>query len=315
MLFILHSLRNLTPINLHLHPGLSSQFISLGIPSPSSFYHYSSSNHNKTETLSHSNQHIPSSKSLSPSIHLAANIKPPPYLPRPLGLEKPPSSKPPTKHEKLEKLIDTHARLEERKHLLSQVSKGYYHDWNSLRHNGNKLWTAPPSLIQEQRALYFPNISGISLLNQEKSHTTNLFSNKVSLIAIESTRMSEEHTRSYYIELTRMMANQPDFQLIRLNIQENPLKSWLVGLFINNLRKSVPEYQHSKYILSNQSLEYIREPLGMVNKLLGYVYLIDWNKKVRWAGCGFANADEIRGLFSSTNVLLKRFQDQNQISK
>ncbi|CAH7668057.1 ATPase assembly factor ATP10 [Phakopsora pachyrhizi] len=251
-----------------------------------------------------------SEKSDSSSNSSTKDLKLPPYIPRPLGVSKPPSTDPLTKEEKLAKLVNEDARLEERKHLISEVSRGYYHDWNALRHNGNKLWTAPPSLIQEQCALYFPNISGIALSNKRTVHTTDLFAEKVSLLAVETTQMSEEHTRSYYQELTRMMAGEKNLQLVRLNIQENPLKSWLVSLFLNNLRKSVPAHQHSKYLISNQNLEYIREPLGMVNQLLGYVYLVDWNRKVRWAGCGFATAAEMRGLFGGTRALLKRYLEK-----
>ncbi|KAH9815567.1 ATP10 protein-domain-containing protein [Melampsora americana] len=241
--------------------------------------------------------------------------KPPPYLPRPLGVEEVPSTAPATKEEKLAKLVDEESRLRERKHIISEVSKGYYHDWATLRHNGNKLWTAPPSLIREERSLYFPDIKGIAISNKQMTHTTDLFGDKITLLAVESTRMSEEHTRSFYVEPTRMLAGEPDFQLLRLNVQENPLKSWLVSLFINNLKRNVPAHQQSRYLLSNQNLEYIREPLGMVNKLLGYVYLVDWDRKVRWAGCGFANAEEMRGLFTSSRALLKRFSEKKQLDR
>ncbi|KAA1138478.1 Mitochondrial ATPase complex subunit atp10 [Puccinia graminis f. sp. tritici] len=252
--------------------------------------------------------------SQAPSTTETERPKPPPYLPRPLGVEDPPSTRPPTEEEKLAKLVDEQARLQERKHLISEVSRGYYHDWNQLRHNGNKLWTAPPSLIQDQRALYFPNISGVALSNKETKHTTDIFADKVSILAVESTRMSEEHTRSFYGEPLRMLAEEDNLQLVRLNVQENPLKSWLVSLFINNLRKTVPPKQHQGYILTNQSLEYVREPLGMVNKLLGYVYLVDWNKKIRWAGCGFSNAEEVSALFCGTRTLLKRFEENKKQS-
>jgi ATPase complex subunit ATP10 len=47
-----------------------------------------------------------------------ARPKPPPYLPRPLGVGDPPSTRPPTEEEKLAKLVDEQARLQERKHLL-----------------------------------------------------------------------------------------------------------------------------------------------------------------------------------------------------
>jgi ATPase complex subunit ATP10 len=48
--------------------------------------------------------------------------KPPPFLPRPLGVQDPPSTRPPTEEEKLAKLVDERARLQERKHLLINPS-------------------------------------------------------------------------------------------------------------------------------------------------------------------------------------------------
>jgi hypothetical protein len=28
--------------------------------------------------------------------------------------------------------------------------------------------------------------------------------------------------------------------------------------------------------------------MGMENKHIGYVYLVDWNARIRWAACGYA---------------------------
>lgn len=118
---------------------------------------------------------------------------PPPYLPRPLGVEQYPTTSPATKEEKLAKLVDEESRLRERKHMyvmnylteshlrdiprrvrrsgfgirsanmifsnsIAEVSKGYYHDWATLRHNGNKLWTGPPSLIREEVCRTMPYV-------------------------------------------------------------------------------------------------------------------------------------------------------------
>lgn len=32
---------------------------------------------------------------------------------------------------------------------VKQVSKGYFHDYNELRHQGGKSWIAPKTLIRE----------------------------------------------------------------------------------------------------------------------------------------------------------------------
>lgn len=45
----------------------------------------------------------------------------------------------------------------------------------------------------------------------------------------------------------------------------------------------------------------------MTNSMVGYVFLIDENLKIRWAGCGDAMVEETQALESCTGVLLKRF--------
>jgi mitochondrial ATPase complex subunit ATP10 len=50
----------------------------------------------------------------------------------------------------------------------------------------------------------------------------------------------------------------------------------------------------------------VREPLGMTNSRIGYVYLVDENMKVRWAACADAKAEEEEALIRCVGVLLKR---------
>jgi ATPase complex subunit ATP10 len=39
-------------------------------------------------------------------------------------------------------------------------------------------------------------------------------------------------------------------------------------------------------MLSYDNIDYIRDAIGLENKYVGYVYLVDWNGRIRWAGCG-----------------------------
>lgn len=55
-------------------------------------------------------------------------------------------------------------------------------------------------------------------------------------------------------------------------------------------------------------MEYVRDPLGMTNSKVGYVYLIDENLKIRWGGCADATLEETQALESCTGVLLKRLE-------
>ena len=52
--------------------------------------------------------------------------------------------------------------------------------------------------------------------------------------------------------------------------------------------------------------EYVREPLGMINSRIGYVYLVDENLKIRWAACADAKKEEEEALIRCAGVLLNR---------
>ena len=52
--------------------------------------------------------------------------------------------------------------------------------------------------------------------------------------------------------------------------------------------------------------EYVREPLGMTNSRIGYVYLVDENMKIRWAACADAKKEEEEALIRCAGVLLNR---------
>lgn len=93
---------------------------------------------------------------------------------------------------------------------------------------------------------------------------------------------------------------------MQINLQENLLKSWLVSLFLSSIAKTTPKELHPTYLVSNQNVELFRDPLSMTNKHIGYVYLVDENVKVRWAGCADAKVEEIQALETCTGVLLNR---------
>ncbi|BGP15963.1 hypothetical protein JCM10213_004778 [Rhodosporidiobolus nylandii] len=240
------------------------------------------------------------------------DTKPAPYLSRALGVkQKPVPGRKQTREEWRADLLSREKRLDERRHLVKQVSKGYFHDYNELRGpKGGKAFIAPKTLIREDLSLYFPDIEGTSLATKEKVHTTNLFEGKVSLVAFSSVRASEEHVNSFVRPALSDMKDEPDFQYVYINLQENPLKSFLVSMFISSLRKTVPKEYHSTYLLSHQSLEYLRGPLGMENQHVGSVFLVDWNGKIRWAGCGWATVEEEEALRRCSHVLVERLKQQ-----
>ncbi|TXT10747.1 hypothetical protein VHUM_02252 [Vanrija humicola] len=240
-----------------------------------------------------------------------------PPLSRPLGTPIPPSSDPKTRQERIDQMLDKKRRKEERKALVKEATQGYFHDYHLARKaNGGKLWVAPPVLIREDRALYFPDVSGKALTGNVV-HTTDLFRGRVSLVSIVNTRVSEEHVQSYVEPVLEDWAGQPGFNYVQINHQPNALKGLLISLFVSSLKRTIPEDRWGSYLISSgEWSEFdVSQPLGIENKLLGYVYLVDENAKVRWAGCAQATPKEREDLRRAAAVLLRRHAGESTAPK
>ena len=57
---------------------------------------------------------------------------------------------------------------------------------------------------------------------------------------------------------------------------------------------------------SGRGSSQVYQPMGIENKIVGYVYLVDAECRIRWAGCGTATNEEVESLRAATRVLLDR---------
>ncbi|KAH9899223.1 ATP10 protein-domain-containing protein [Cubamyces lactineus] len=238
-----------------------------------------------------------------------------PLLQRPLGVRQKPKPRAKSWEETREKYIDQDKRLEERHHLAREVTRGYFSDLSATRIHGGKTWIAPKVMIREDKALYFPNILGTPLVGKEKVHTTSLLAGKVSVVTLLTTRISEIQTAQFVEPTESSFGSHPLFQRVQINLQDNQLKTLLVSLFISSIRKGVPEALWPTYLISSENIEYLREPLGIANRHVGYVYLVDPNMKIRWAACADPKAEEIAALRTCTSVLLDRSTKQQEATE
>lgn len=53
----------------------------------------------------------------------------------------------------------------------------------------------------------------------------------------------------------------------------------------------------------------LKEPLGITNKHVGYIYLVDPDCKIRWAGNAYATEEERQGLRKAVAVLIARVKE------
>lgn len=127
-----------------------------------------------------------------------------------------------------------------------------------------------------------------------------------------TTDRDQVHVNGFVSPTNARYLSNPLYQYVQINLQENLLKSWLVSLFLSSIAKTVAKELHPTYLVSSQSVEFVREPLGMTNKHVGYVYLVDENLKIRWAGCADAKVEETEALEICTGVLLNRVEKARQ---
>ena len=75
------------------------------------------------------------------------------------------------------------------------------------------------------------------------------------------------------------------------------------------LRKQVDKAEHDKYFIVRHGItEAIRDDIGLLNSKVGYVYLVDSECRIRWAGSGRADKDERQSMFQGLVRLVRERQ-------
>lgn len=186
-----------------------------------------------------------------------------------------------------------------------------------MRHQKGKSFISPPRLFRAERALYFPNLRGRTLASpsREEVDTTPVLENKISVVSVFSSTWAERQVATFVSE-----KHNPELfdvfregrgkdgigvQKVDVNVEENTLKAWLIRLFVPSLRRKMPVEQHGKYFVVRRGVsDEIRDAMGLLNSKVGYVYLLDRECRIRWAGSGIALPDERSGLVKGLRRLL-----------
>ncbi|KAL1917802.1 uncharacterized protein VTP21DRAFT_3636 [Calcarisporiella thermophila] len=195
--------------------------------------------------------------------------------------------------------------LETREYLMKKLDESYFKDITELRKHGGKMWEAQTKLIRAEKALYMPNIKGTSL-DKRQTNLVDLISGKTSLVAFSFVQHGSDQLKSFIEPFVKEFRGKQNIELVELNIQENPLKSMLVRLLIPNIRHNIPTDRHSNYIIHYGNIERLRDALGMTNTLLGYVFLVDNECRIRWAAHGIATEQELQSMRLMTRALHDR---------
>ncbi|PYH44482.1 mitochondrial ATPase complex subunit ATP10 [Aspergillus saccharolyticus JOP 1030-1] len=220
--------------------------------------------------------------------------------------------------------VNYERHLERRKELTRQVAKPYFREWSNMRHHEGKTFISNLRLFKRDKALYFPNMRGITLASKRAPRdTTPLFRGRITVVSIFSSLWAELQTRTFthpdknpglgeaFAAATAGVSpnQQPHTDIVQkvdINLEDNLLKRTLVKMFMWQMRKNLPPTQHDRYFLVSKGVdEALRETIGMMNSKVGYVYLLDENCRIRWAGSGNAHPEEVEALNNGVRKLVQ----------
>lgn len=196
-----------------------------------------------------------------------------------------------------------------------KMAKPYFRDWSNMSYHRGKAFIAPTRLFRAGRALYFPNLRGVTLVSpREEQDTTPVLKGKVSLVTMFSGTWAEQQTKTFIgdnEQLDRIMSAGTGFlQRVDVNVEGNALKAALVRIFMGGLRKNLPVAQHGRYFLVRKGFtEEMRPDMGMHNSQVGYLYLIDHACRIRWAASAEAEPGERESMIRGIGKLVRELEE------
>ena len=242
-------------------------------------------------------------------------FKPPP-LGRPIGFPFPPLpfhnlERDMRSWEQRQKdFVSMEKHLERRQRISDELWRPYFKDWNAMKYAEGKIFLSNPRLFKRESALFFPNFWGYNL-DREESDTVGYMQGKISVVCVFSRAWADAQCGSFVHEdrnpeLWKLLReNSKIAQIVELNVEEGRLTRALLWAFAWSIKGKKKE-PFQKYFILKRIKEDIRQVLGMINHKTGFVYLVDRNCRIRWAGSGNAWHGEQESLAAGLQRLIEQ---------
>lgn len=183
-----------------------------------------------------------------------------------------------------------------------------------MRFHKGKSFIAPLKLFRDVKALYFPNLQGVTLASPRLvQDTTTVLTDKVTVVSIFTRAWAENQTATFLGNnpaLDAILKRNEDFlQRVEINIEENTMQANLVKWFMGSLRRNRPVETHGRYFLVRRGItDDMRDEIGLLNNRVGYIYIVDGQCRIRWAGSGRAEGVERESLVKGVEKLVEEMR-------
>jgi mitochondrial ATPase complex subunit ATP10 len=222
---------------------------------------------------------------------------------------------------------DYKKHLERRSALTKRIAKPYFRDWSNMRFFQGKIFVAPERLFRADVSLWFPNFFGRTLRRKKEVEerdygdgykglgrgTTEVMSGKVSVVSIVGNDWAQKQVNTFVSpasnpDLQEVLKEEKELaQRVEINWESNVLKWWLLQLFaVPSLRKQRSREEQDRYFMVRRGVsEDMKEAIGLLNDKGGYVYLVDGDCRIRWAGSAEAAEAERQSLVDGVRRLVR----------